>query len=621
MQVNLLASYRSVDGSGNNIVNPQLNLTTNQDEARIGPANFEPGTTDGLIAGPNPREISDIISSGPQAEATDPTGLSAMMYVWGQFIDHDLDLEQQNSNGTPINITVPEDDTELTPGSVIQLTRAVTDPATGTIINTVDGWLDGSMVYGSDAATATELRNADGTMETSAGDNLPIINGSFMGGDVRATENPDLTAIDTLFVREHNYWVGQLKQEHPHWSGDQLYQMARAIVIAEIQNITYTEFLPKVLGPNAIPAYQQYDSSVDPRITEEFSAGAYRFGHSIVSGTEEKLDNSGNVTQSQSLAQAFFDTPSQVEANGGIDALLAGQISDVSQANDVYAVPELRNLLSASPDEMDLIAIDIQRERDLGLGTLNQTRTALDLRPYTSFSQISSDPTVQAHLKQVYGTADKVDLFIGGLAENHVAGAMVGQTFDAIIAKQFTALRDGDRFWWQNEGFNQSTIKQIENTSLSDIITRNTDIKNAQDDAFVAAQRVSATVTPENPDDPQLVIGGNTNGETITGGPADDTIVAGLGHDQRLTGGGGTDTFVFNAGYGNDTITDFAPQDTVQFTMTAADFRVTATHGHAVAHYDGHTINLLGITPDQLSRSNFILPDSSSRGGGWHFTT
>ncbi len=264
-----------------------------------------------------------------------------------------------------------------------------------------------------------------------------------------------------MFVREHNYQVDQLQAQHPDWSGDQLYQTARAIVTAEIENITYTEFLPHLLGPGTIPSYQGYDPDVDPRITEEFATSAYRFGHSIVSGTEAKDDNQGNELASQSLADAFFDTPAQVQANGGVDALLRGILSDETQANDVYTVDELRNLLAASPDQMDLIAIDIQRERDLGIGTLNQTRVALNLTPYTDFSQITSDPTVAAHLQQEFGSVDNVDLFIGGLAEDHAPGAMVGPTFQAIIARQFENLRDGDRLWWQNQGFDQATINQI----------------------------------------------------------------------------------------------------------------------------------------------------------------
>ena len=65
--------------------------------------------------------------------------------------------------------------------------------------------------------------------------------GAFAAGDVRASENPDLSAVTTLFVREHNFQVAQLRQEHPDWTGDQLYQQARAIVGAEIENLHLSE--------------------------------------------------------------------------------------------------------------------------------------------------------------------------------------------------------------------------------------------------------------------------------------------------------------------------------------------------------------------------------------------
>jgi peroxidase len=472
------------------------------------------------------------------------------------------------------------------------------------------------MVYGSDDTTAASLRLPDGHMKISAGGNLPIVNRAFVAGDSRATENPDLTSITTLFVREHNYQVDQLKQKHPDWSGDRLYQTARAIVTAEIENITYSEFLPHLLGPDALKPYHGYDPSADPRITEEFADAAYRFGHSIVSGTESKLDNQGNELQSQSLAQAFFDTTRQVKANGGVNGLLRGILSDQTQANDVYAVDELRNLLAASPDQMDLIAIDIQRERDVGLGSLNQTRAALGLSQYTSFDQITSDPTVAAHLQQVFGSVDDVDLFIGGLAEDHLPGAMLGSTFDTIIAQQFEQLRDGDRLWWQNQGFDPATTAQIANTTLSDIIERDTDTAVAQADAFVAADRHSSDVAAEDPAAPQLVMGIDADNATISGGPADDTIVAGLGQDQQLTGGGGNDVFVFNTGGLRDTITDFSPaDDKLEFTMTAHDFSLTAAgDGHAVVHYDGDTIDLPGVAPRQLTHDDFILPSDGGRG-------
>lgn len=98
-----------------------------------------------------------------------------MMYAWGQFIDHDINLTNSD-DVTHIDITVPSGDPTLS-GS-ISMTRAVIDPATGTAgkpataTNNVTGWIDGSMVYGSDATTAASLRNAAGRMLTSEGNNL-----------------------------------------------------------------------------------------------------------------------------------------------------------------------------------------------------------------------------------------------------------------------------------------------------------------------------------------------------------------------------------------------------------------------------------------------------------------
>ncbi len=104
---------------------------------------------------------------------------------------------------------------------------------------------------------------------------------------------------------------------------------------------------------------------------------------------------------------------------------------------------------------MDLAAINIQRGHDLGLGTLNQTREALGLAPYTSFDQLSSDPETAAAFEKAYGDIDAVDLWAGGLAEDHPEGAIIGPTFGKIIGDQFTALRDGDRYYFENQNFDR----------------------------------------------------------------------------------------------------------------------------------------------------------------------
>ena len=502
--------FRSIDGSNNNLADPAMNQT-GTDFARVGPANFSDGIST-MTPGPNPRDISNILvaqadtgEDGPHLTDDNGVALSGMMYAWGQFVDHDLDLEK-GGTATDISITVPADDQFLPPGSTIPLTRVAIDPATGvpghpaTAINTITGWLDGSQVYGSNAATAASLRTADGHMKTSAGDNLPIDpqSGMFMAGDVRAQENPDLTALQTLFVREHNYQVDQLHKEHPNWGGDKLYEMAKAITTAEMVNITYSEFLPHLFGNDAIQPYHGYDPTVDARITEEFEGAAYRFGHSIVSDEISAISNIGAFTSEQTLAESFFEDPAVFSATGA-DGLLRHLSGDLANPLDTHLVDGLRNLLFDPPDGLDLAAINIQRAHDLGLGTLNQTREALQLTPYTSFDQITSDPETAAALEQAYGSVDAIDLWTGGLAEDHVAGGVIGPTFAQIIGDQFTALRDGDRYYFENQNFDRQTLNEIKGTTLSDLILRDTDTTAMQSDAFVATERHSGTLGGVDP--------------------------------------------------------------------------------------------------------------------------
>jgi len=494
-QVSLLKEFRSIGGGDNNLRNPTLNAVPGNPELAFTPLNFAPGAHDGLISGPNPRTISNVIAGGTSAsrqngQTTDPV-LSAWLYVFGQFVDHDLDLEQTPLNSAAINITVPAGDPTFKPGTVIAMTRDTRSPATNTIVNTVAGYLDLSQLYGSTPAVAASLTNADGTLQSS--DNglaLPIVNGAFVTGDPRVMENPELTALTILFMREHNFWVRTLRAAHPNWTAPQLYDMAKAITTAEYQNIVYTEYLPALIGP-VLGSYRGYDPTVNAQVTQEFSTAAFRVGHSQVSDTQEGIDNRNAVIFTEPLAQAFFNTP-QMDIANGIDLLLHSLSEDYSQATDVYTVAALRNLLFAGlvgggVDQIDLIAIDIQRERDVGLGTLNATRRAIGMQPYASFAQLTADPVLQSNLQNVYGDINAVDLFMGGLAEKHAAGANVGPTFQYIIASQFWRLRAADRFYWQNQGFDGQTAAMISGTTLAGILARDTSVTNLPADVFIEA--------------------------------------------------------------------------------------------------------------------------------------
>ncbi|KRR16081.1 hypothetical protein CQ14_23850 [Bradyrhizobium lablabi] len=611
--------FRSFDGSGNNLSSPGLNAAGTAVD-RMGPAHFTDGVSDPLD-GPNPRTISNVVVGEGDANVPNEQGVSAFMYAWGQFIDHDLTLTRSDGVND-ISILVPDGDPLFGDGAIMPMTRAIIDPSSGTgpdnpvtPLNFSSGWLDGSMVYGSNAATAASLRLSDGHMKTSEGGNLPIVNGMFAAGDPRAAENFALTSLHALFVREHNYQVDQLHKAHPNWSGDQLYNFARAIVTAEIANITYSEFLPNLVGSGTIGAYHGYDSSVDPRLSLEFNI-AFRFGHSIVSAETESLTESGEVVagSERELRDIFFAPPSDFVASGGADGQLRHLAGDPSQAMDVRIVEDLRNFLFDPPVSMDLAAINIQRERDFGVGSLNDVRESLGLARYTDIDQITSDPGTRAALKIAFSNnVDLIDLWTGGLAENHAPGALIGETFQTVIAMQFEALRDGDRFWFENQGFDTRTLQQIKQTTLADIILRNSDAQHIQDDVFISYTRhtgLKGGVESEDPEARQLVIGADGK-DTLIGGPQGDFLFAGTGK-QMLTGLSGADHFVFDKGATKAVITDFQPGiDKLEFkhagNLDWHDVRISSAHGNAVVSVGDDSIELVGVRAYALHKSDFIF--------------
>ena len=612
-------AFRSFDGSGNSVADAQLNASGTE-FGRIGPAQFADGISV-PVGGNNPRTISNLVVGAGDADVANPEGVSAFMYAWGQFIDHDLTLTRTDGVND-ISVVVPASDPVFAPGTIIPITRAVIDPTTGAgtanpaiPLNTTTAWLDASMVYGFNATVAASLRLPDGHMKMSAGGYLPIADCMFVAGDPRAAENPALTALQTLFVREHNYQVDKLHQEHPHWSGDKLYDYARAIVTAEIANVTYSEFLPNLLGADTLTPYTGYKPNVDPHLTLEFAAAAYRFGHSIVSGETEGLAENGEVIagSEDNLQDVFFQPAVNFIDNGGLGGQLRHLAADPSQALDARIVEDLRNFLIDPPLAMDLAAINIQRSRDVGLGTLNQTREALGLDPYSSFSQITSDPETLVGLQAAYGNVNNVGLWTGGLSENHKPGALVGETFQTIIAMQFEALRDGDRFWFENQGFDAKTLNEIRQTTLADIILRNTDTQHIQDDVFVTYSRHTGAkggIDSEDPDARQLVIGSNGK-DTLVGGPQNDYLFAGTGK-QTLTGQGGADRFVFDQGATQAKITDFDPEsDTLVFESAGrADFHdveLRSDHGNTIVTVGDDQIELVGVRPHELSQHDFVF--------------
>jgi len=74
-------------------------------------------------------------------------------------------------------------------------------------------------------------------------------------GEIRVNEQLVLTCMHTLMAREHNRIAKALAVINPHWDDEILFQEARRIVIAEIQHVTYNEFLPILLGKDVMEKF------------------------------------------------------------------------------------------------------------------------------------------------------------------------------------------------------------------------------------------------------------------------------------------------------------------------------------------------------------------------------
>ncbi|WP_421726348.1 peroxidase family protein [Bauldia sp.] len=615
---------RPVDGVGT-VAEHEDHGAVGQSLLRLADANFDDGIGALAEAGrPNPREISNAVVA-QQGDEPNELGASAFLFAWGQFIDHDIDLTEAGGlEYAPI--AIPDDDPVFAGGEIpffrVEPVHGTGDTTPREYENEITAFIDASMVYGSDDGTYAALRDEGGKMLIDENGLLYSTGGGVLAGDVRAAENAALTSLHTLFIREHNRWVDKLAKKNPELTGEELYWTARSYVETEIQAITYNEFLPILVGEDMIAAYSGYDPSVNPGVSVEFSTAAFRFGHSLINPTLQRLEENGETSAAGdlSLLGAFF-APDTL-ADGGFDAMLRGLGDSVSQEVDTHVIEELRSFLFGAG--LDLPAFNIQRGRDLGVASYNDLREAVGLDRATSFADVTSNAELAAGLEAVYGDVDALDAWVGGLAEDHVNGGLLGELFSVIVIDQFTRLRDGDPYWSEGSDMPAKELDELWSTTLSDIIERNSDIGVMQDNAFIAYDRIGGDDGAnllEGGDGHDLLLGqggkdtlvGNGDDDQLVGGRGSDIINGGAGNDV-LEGGAGADVFVFAMGEaGDDVIVDFDKKDQVDLTDfdEFAQFDdldlVKGDGGATLILADDQTVSFEGVGIGKLKADDFLL--------------
>ncbi|TMS21463.1 Peroxidasin-like protein [Larimichthys crocea] len=553
--------YRSHDGTCNNLQHPMWGASLTAFERLLKSVydngfNLPRGATERLHNGyrlPLPRLVSTTMI-GTETITPDDR-YTHMLMQWGQFLDHDLDstvaaLSQSRfSDGQlctqvctndppcfPIQFP-PNDPRQLRSGArcmfFVRSSPVCGSGMTSLLMNSVypreqinqlTSYIDASNVYGSSRHESEEIRDLasqrgllrQGIIQRTGKPLLPFATGPptecmrdenespipcFLAGDHRANEQLGLTAMHTVWFREHNRIATELLRLNPHWDGDTIYHEARKIVGAQMQHITYSHWLPKILGEAGMKMmgqYTGYNPNLNAGILNAFATAAFRFGHTLINPILYRLDedfqpiHQGHI----SLHRAFF-SPFRIVNEGGIDPLLrglfgvAGKMRVSSQLLNTELTERLFSMAHAVA--LDLAAMNIQRGRDHGIPSYNDYRTFCNLTTAQTFDDLRNEiknPTVREKIQRLYGTPLNIDLFPALMSEDLVPGSRLGPTLMCLLAVQFKRLRDGDRFWYENPGvFTPAQLTQLKQASLTRVLCDNGDnITRIQQDVFAVAE-------------------------------------------------------------------------------------------------------------------------------------
>ena len=280
---------RTLDGSGNNVAHPTWGKTNTQ-YLRVAPANYADGIKK-PVAGPPTRRVSNRIFNDTNQNLFSENGVTQWGFTWGQFLDHTFGLREENGGESAPIAFAANDPLEsftntLGGGSTMAFTRTPAAPGTGAgsscasrstpsaatstrsavygRTNTRLEWLREGPVDGNLANNGAKLLLApDGTLprRTARGN---AATAPEMGLHGRASQPRPARRWWPVTCGRTRTWpsrpptrcsprstTGSSTRSHAALGEEARFQIARRVVGAEQQFITYNEFLPS-LGLSAV---------------------------------------------------------------------------------------------------------------------------------------------------------------------------------------------------------------------------------------------------------------------------------------------------------------------------------------------------------------------------------
>jgi len=259
-----------------------------------------------------------------------------------------------------------------------------------------------------------------------------LLEAHFITGDGRGNENIGLTAVHHVFHSEHNRQVEEIKEtlaaggvtalndwlltpravgtvvptepaalatfiDGLEWNGERLFQAARFATEMQYQHLVFEEFARKV-NPMVDLFVFNPTMDVNPAIFAEFAHVVYRFGHSMLTETVDRLGADGQTSNEMGLIEAFLNplafNEGYATADQAAGAIIRGMTRQTGNEIDEFVTEALRNNLLGLP--LDLATVNLARARETGVPSLNEARAQFFemtnsewLRPYTSWTDFA----------------------------------------------------------------------------------------------------------------------------------------------------------------------------------------------------------------------------------------
>ncbi|WP_162560038.1 peroxidase family protein [Methylotetracoccus oryzae] len=487
--------------------------------------------------------------------------------LYGNFIP--------GANGFPQLVTGTPGSPVLVEGNPLAPVLASSALATGHafLVDIAHTAAPGMVDHDRNPATPDIARTADADTET--GNAIPLnefgvattyddelLDQHFIVGDGRGNENIGLTSIHHVFHSEHNQRVDQIKDvllssgdiaflnewlltavdtipadtSTLQWDGERLFQAARFSTEMVYQHLVFEEFA-RLVSPTIDAFGGNTSVDIDPAIVSEFANVVYRFGHSMLTETIDRLGADGKTSNDIGLIEAFLNpvefSASGLDPDAAAGAIIRGMTRQVGNEIDEFVTGALRNNLVGLP--LDLATLNMVRARETGVPALNVARAQFfeqtgdsTLAPYASWADFAlhlKHPASIVNFIAAYGThasitgattleakrdaatllvfggagapsdrldflnaegayaggalggLNDVDFWIGGLAEQKMPfGGMLGTTFNFVFEVQMEKLQTGDRFYYLSRAAGLNLLNELEADSFAELVMRNTDL-------------------------------------------------------------------------------------------------------------------------------------------------